>query len=355
MKVLIVKLSSLGDVVHTLPVLNVLRKGFSNSTGPVEIDWLVEEAASGIIMGHPMIDEVIVVRKGGWINSVKDNYQAARTLSKKGYDIVLDFQGLLKSGVWVWLTGGKRRIGFSNAREMSHIFLNEKLPAFDPDMHAVDRYMMLARHAVGGAYDEATEFPLDIGDVTLAEVREKLKESGVGDDFVTLLPGARWETKLWTAPGFAALARSIKEKLSLDVVLAGSEADLPLTDEIREASGAASVNMAGRTTLMELAGLLSLSRFAVTIDSGPMHIAAAVGTPVVALFGATSPRRTGPYGKGHIIIDKGLSCSPCFMRKCPEPRCMEEIAANEVMEAILNSSLAASRTPEDKTLKAESS
>lgn len=355
MKVLIVKLSSLGDVVHTLPVLNVLKEGFSNPDGPVEIDWLVEEAASGIITDHPMIDEVIVVKKGGWIDFLKDNYPTARRLKKKGYDMVLDFQGLLKSGVWVWFSGGKRRIGFSNAREMSHIFLNEKLPAFDPDMHAVDRYMGLARYAVGGAYDEATKFPLDVAEVTLDKVREKLKESGVGDNFVTLLPGARWETKLWTVEGFSVLARSIKEKLSLDVVIAGSELDLPLTDEIREASGASAVNMAGRTTLMELAGLLRLSRFALSVDSGPMHIAAALGTPVVALFGATSPRRTGPYGKGHIVIEKGLSCSPCFLRKCPEPRCMEEIKANEVMEAILSSSLTASSSSGDKTVKTGSS
>lgn len=353
MKVLIVKLSSLGDVVHALPVLNVLKKGFSS--GPVEIDWIVEEAASGIIMDHPMIDEVIVVKKGGWISSLKDNYATARRLAKKNYDIVLDLQGLLKSGVWVWLTKGKRRIGFSNAREMSHIFLNEKLPAFDPDMHAVDRYMGLARYAVGGVYDGPVEFPLNVSEQTLGKVREKLKESGVGDGFVTLLSGARWETKLWTVEGFAALAKSIKEKLSLDVVLAGSKSDLALTDEIREASGSATVNMAGRTTLNELAGLLSLSRFAVTIDSGPMHMAAAVGTPVVALFGATSPRRTGPYGERHIIIEKGLACSPCFMRKCPEPRCMEEITATEVMEAIRNSSLVASTTSEGKALRAESS
>jgi lipopolysaccharide heptosyltransferase I len=353
MKVLIVKLSSLGDVVHALPVLNVLKKGFSS--GPVEIDWLVEEAASGIIMDHPMIDEVIVVKKGGWVNSLSDNYATAKRLAKKNYDIVLDLQGLLKSGIWVWLTKGERRIGFSNAREMSHVFLNEKLPAFDPEMHAVDRYMMLARYAVEGAHDEAVEFPLVVSEATLGKVQEMLKESGVGDGFVTLLCGSRWETKHWTVEGFAALAKSIKEKLSLDVVLAGSEAELPLTDKIREASGAAAVNMSGRTTLMELAGLLSLSRFAVTIDSGPMHIAAAVGTPVVALFGATSPRRTGPYGEGHIVIEKGLPCSPCFMRKCPEPRCMEEITAAEVMEAIRDSSLVASTTSEGKTLRAESS
>jgi ADP-heptose:LPS heptosyltransferase len=110
--------------------------------------------------------------------------------------------------------------------------------------------------------------------------------------------------------------------------------------------------MAGQTTLKELEALLSLSSFAVTVDSGPMHIAAAAGTPVVALFGATEPGRTGPYGKGHIIIKGDHDCSPCFKRKCPEPKCMKEIRADQVMEAILSASLVDDTALDDDTLKA---
>jgi len=124
MKVLIIKLSSIGDVVHTLPALHALRAGLKAEAGGerVEIDWLVEQAASTILKGHPMIDNVIVVRNRGWIMGSNESIQTARRLAARNYDIVLDFQGLIKSGVWVLLSKGKRRIGFSNAREMSHIF-----------------------------------------------------------------------------------------------------------------------------------------------------------------------------------------------------------------------------------------
>lgn len=342
MKVLIVKLSSLGDVVHTLPALNALRWGFSGSDASVEIDWLVEEAASGIIEGHPMIDEVIVVKRDGWIKSPKENHRTARRLAAKGYDIVLDFQGLLKSGVWVLLSKGRRRIGFSNAREMSHIFLTEKVTPTDKEMHAVDRYLLLVNKALGVVDTGPVEFPVHIDEGSLDSVRAKLSGSGVVEPFVTLLPGARWDTKLWSIEGFAELATAIKERLGLSVVLVGSEVDFEMLEEIRKSSKEAAANLAGKTDLKELAALLSLSRFVVTVDSGPMHIAAALSTPVVALFGPTAAARTGPYGKGHIIIKRDLDCAPCFMRKCPDPRCMELITANDVMESILNSSIVAS-------------
>jgi len=152
MKVLIVKLSSLGDVVHALPSLDCLRRGLTASAGPgetVEIDWLVEDIPAGILSGHPMIDELIVVKRRGWLTNTLANLKTAFRLRRKRYDIVLDFQGLLKSAIWVFLSGGKRRIGFENSREMSAVFLNEKLAAYDPDMHAVDRYLLLARHVSG--------------------------------------------------------------------------------------------------------------------------------------------------------------------------------------------------------------
>ena len=342
MKVLIVKLSSLGDVVHTLPALNALRLGFSGSKTPVEIDWLVEEAASGIIEGHPMIDEVIVVKRDGWIKSPGENHRTARRLAQKGYDMVLDFQGLLKSGVWVLLSKGRRRIGFSNAREMSHIFLTEKVTPTDIEMHAVDRYMLLVGQALGDVDFGPIEFPVHIDDAKIDSIRARLSGSGVAEPFVTLLPVARWQTKLWTVKGFAELATRIKDRFGFSVVLAGSRADFEMLEEIRKTSKGAAVNLAGKTDLKELAALISLAHFVVTVDSGPMHIAAALSTPVVALFGPTAPARTGPYGKGNIIIKRDMDCSPCFLRRCPDPRCMELITANDVIEKILDSSIVAS-------------
>ncbi|MBI5810019.1 MAG: glycosyltransferase family 9 protein, partial [Deltaproteobacteria bacterium] len=144
MRVLIIKLSSIGDVVHTLPALYALRKGLEKTGARAEIDWLVEEPASAILLGHPLIDNVIVVKDRGWTRDIKGNMKAARFLAGRGYDMALDFQGLLKSSVWVHLSRGGRKIGFSNSRELSPAFLNEKLPPYDPDRHAVDRYLDLA-------------------------------------------------------------------------------------------------------------------------------------------------------------------------------------------------------------------
>lgn len=331
MKVLIIKLSSIGDVVHTLPALESLRKGLDRKGAKARIDWLVEEAASGVLKGHPMIDNLIIVKRG-WLKHYGENRKTAERLAKEGYDLVIDFQGLLKSGVWVRLTRGKRRLGFSNARELSHIFLNEKLPPYDAEKHAVDRYLELARHA-GGSRGKVS-FPMDIAKEKKS-VAAKLAGSGLKGGFFVMVTRARWDTKMWSDGKFAELASKLTEKTGLGVVLAGSASDRAALESMREKIGGKAVNMAGLTDLKELWAMMSLSDFVVTVDSGPMHIATAAGARIVALFGPTAPWRTGPYGAGHAIVRKGLNCSPCFKRKCPDPKCMSGITVDEVMEAAL--------------------
>ena len=330
MKILIVKLSSIGDVVHTLPALESLSEGFREKGVKARIDWLVEEAASSVLKGHPLINELIVVKRG-WGKNLSANWKAASGLKASGYDLVLDFQGLLKSAIWVYLSKGKRRVGFANAREGSHFAYNEKLPAYDVEQHAVDRYLTLAR-SVGGAVGEAL-FRIDA--VKAAEsVKKKLKQKGVIGPFFVMVTRGRWATKLWKDESFIELAGHLIKDKKLACVLAGSPSDKDGLDRMAESIGKGSVNMAGETDLKELFALFRLSRFAVTVDSGPMHIAAASGVKTVALFGPTAPWRTGPYGKGHVIVRKGLSCSPCFKKVCASPKCMEEITVEDVMEAI---------------------
>lgn len=330
MKVLIVKLSSIGDVVHTLPALESLSRGFRNKGIKARIDWLVEEAASSALEGHPLINELIVVKRG-WGKNFLANWKAAGALKAREYDLVLDFQGLLKSGIWVYLSKGKKRVGFSNARELSHLAYNEKLPAYDIEQHAIDRYLSLAA-SVGGDRGEAV-FRLD-AEKAVESVKKKLKAKGVDGPFFVMVTRGRWATKLWKDDRFIELAKRVIEKKNLRVVLAGSPSDKDGLGAMAAAIGKGAVNMAGETDLKELFALFRLGKFAVTVDSGPMHIAAASGTRTVALFGPTAPWRTGPYGPGHIIVRKGLACSPCFKRKCASPRCMEEITVNDVMEAV---------------------
>ncbi len=331
MKILIIKLSSIGDCVHTLPVLHALREGIRED---IEIDWLVEEAASSILTGHPLIDELIVSRRG-WRKNFAYNLSISRYLNNKKYDIVIDFQGLAKSAIWVLLSGGKRKVGFSNSRELSTFFLNDKPMAYDPDMHAVDRYMELAKYISG--YGGEVVFPVHIDRAAEARVASLLRDSGIspGDPFVVLFPVARWATKLWTVEGFSEVTRGISGRFGMKAVFAGGPEDREYISRITGAGGSGAVDLTGKTGLMELAALLSLSRLAVTVDTGPMHIACAVGTPVVALFGPTAPWRTGPYGDKNVVIRKALPCSPCFKRVCPtDNECTRDITPEEVLDAI---------------------
>lgn len=330
MKVLIIKLSSIGDVIHTLPALDALRKGFRKSGVKARIDWLVEEAASGILKGHPLIDDVIIVRRG-WGGHLRENLKTAGFLASRRYDLVMDFQGLLKSGVWVWLSKGKKRMGFSNSRELSHLFLNEKLPAYDPEKHAVDRYLDLARAA--GGIVEGVSFNIDISRSKDA-LKKKLEAKGVEGPFFALVTRARWATKLWSDELFIALSKRIAGQTGFTPVLAGGAGDKAALEDMRKAIGGKAVSLSGETDLLELAALFSLSSLVVTVDSGPMHLAAAAGAKVVALFGPTAPWRTGPYGKGHVIVRKGLECSPCFKKKCVDAKCMALITVDEVMEGV---------------------
>ncbi|MFQ5735702.1 MAG: lipopolysaccharide heptosyltransferase II [Thermodesulfobacteriota bacterium] len=332
MKVLIIKLSSIGDCIHTLPAAASLREGFRKKGIKARIDWLVEEAASSILRDSRLVDNVIVVKRG-WFSSLAQNLKTARKLAATRYDLVLDFQGLLKSGVWVFLSRGKTRMGFANAREMSHVFCNDTLDPYDPERHAVDRYLDLARHA-GGATGPAS-FRVDTGSAGKT-VAKKLKAAGLTakEPFFVLIPRARWATKLWSDARFAGLARRLSERTGYRAVLAGGPDDRAGLEALKQSIGPQAVNLAGKTDLPELAEVLRRAPFVVTVDSGPMHLAAAVGTRVVALFGPTAPWRTGPYGKGHVIVRKGLECSPCFSKKCADPRCMKDITVDDVLGAM---------------------
>jgi lipopolysaccharide heptosyltransferase I len=364
MRILIIKLSSIGDVIHTLPSLYALRKTLAGAGVRAEIDWLVEEAASSILTAHPMINNLIIVKNRGWITSRVANIKTAMYLRSRRYDMVLDFQGLMKSGIWVLLSRGRRRIGFSNARELSRIFLNDKVAPIGPEMHAVERYLQLARHAIGrtaacktvaGKKDPnaAVEFPMPDMDLPVEHIKKLLKKHGLGAGgdgqksrgFFAMVPHARWPTKLWGDEAFIEFARNAIARYGMDAVLTGGPMDRAALDSMRTHIGPRAANLAGETDLTELAALFSQADFVVTVDSGPMHIAAAVGTPVIALFGPTSPERTGPYGKkygisgrdgisgGHTIITHRLDCSPCFKKKCPEPVCMTGITVEEVLAA----------------------
>lgn len=337
--ILIIKLSAVGDVVHSLPFLEVLRDRFPSAM----IDWVVEEDASGIVESHPEIHRLIIfprkswlkrfIKKGEYIGVGKEVTKFLKELKSRRYDIVVDLQGLLKSGILTFLANGKRKIALNGGREGSLIFTNEKVAIPDPDLHALDKYLCIARYL--GATKPVWNGQIPIYDADEEHVDYLLGEIGNNSTLVAVNPMAKWESKLWELHRFASLADTIKEELEAGVVFTGSEGDKAAIEDIRSGMKTRALNLAGKTTLKELAYLYQKCAAVICTDTGSMHVAAAMGSPVVvALFGPTSPLRTGPYGAKHRVIRAGLECSPCFKKRCDDMSCMKKITVEMVFEAV---------------------
>ena len=344
MNILIVKLSAIGDVIHTLPALNAIRAHYPRA----RITWLVETAAADLVIGHRSLDRVIVSHRKRWIRELngKGRRQAMaeirnfwHELRDTTYDIIIDFQGLLKSALPVWLARGKRKIGFDRGmqhQEHSYLFYSERIPPVDMEVHALTRGLMLL-NAIGIATPSVL-YDIPVSEKDHARVKSLLGSHGTDGarPLVAINPVALWETKLWLNDRFAVLADRLVTEHGADVVFTGGPGDRRTIAEIREMMTAPAADLSGRTTLTMLAALYQRASLLVTTDTGPMHLAAAVDTPVVALFGPTAPWRTGPFGDGHCVIRTAPSCSPCFKRSCDvhQCRCMKDISVAMVVKAV---------------------
>ena len=338
--ILIIKLSSIGDVVHALPFLEVMKNSYPDS----KIDWLVEEEASQVISGHPAINRVIISKRKAWEKEILNPLKFTKVFSEavgfykelrsSSYDIVVDLQGLFRSGFLTSLSRGKRKIGMSGGREGASFFLKEPAVPVDYDQHAIDRYLKVA------AYLDCKTVRFK-GEIPVSEQDKKLAVGILGSDtesniIIAINPMAKWKTKLWEPDKFSELASILQKDLNCRIVFTGSSQDRAIIDEMIKHSGNSTgpVNLAGSTSLKELAYLYSRCSALVCTDTGPMHIAAAMGCRVVALFGPTSPLRTGPYGTGHEVIRSGIDCSPCFKKECGDTKCMNNITVDEVFAAV---------------------
>ncbi len=342
MKILIVKLSAIGDVIHTLPALNAIRRKWPDA----HITWLVEEAAADLLIGHPALDRVLVCRRKRWIRRIRAGRVAhslgeirrfVKRLRAVDYDLVLDFQALLKSALWVALARAPRKVGFDRGlehMEQSYRVLTERVPPPSMEVHALRRGMMLLQ-AIGIPADRV-EYRIPVTGMHRRQAAELLKSRGAGKrpHLVAVNPVAKWETKLWPAAAFAATADRLITDRGVDLVFTGGPEDRQAVEDILRGMKRRAVNLAGETSLLSLAALYERADIVISTDTGPMHLAAAVGTPVVALFGPTAPWRTGPYGPGHQAVRTAVACSPCFKRSCPDPVCMTRIAPDRVLAAV---------------------
>jgi 3-deoxy-D-manno-octulosonic-acid transferase/heptosyltransferase-1 len=338
-RILIVKLSAIGDVVHTLPFLEVLKGNFPRA----HIDWVVEEEASSVIQGHRDLSRVIVSRRKSWQRdlakakdirtTMKGISSFLRELRECEYDWVVDLQGLLKSGILTGLSRGKRKIGMDGAREGGGVFWSEPPAPVDYSQHAIDRYLQVADYLHCRRVPWEGRIPFSKADSAAVDfLLERSKKEQ--QPLVVVNPMARWKTKLWEPTRFADLADRIARELGGYIVFTGSRGDRAIIEQIARKMESRPLNLAGRTSLKRLAFLYSRCNALVTTDTGPMHIAAAMGCRIVALFGPTAPLRTGPYGAGHRVIRAEMDCSPCFKKTCDHTSCMGEITVDQVFEGV---------------------
>jgi len=325
MRILIVKLSSLGDIIHTLPALHNLKMAYPQA----QIDWVTEEVGRELLWGHPYLNRIIVyqrygwpekLKKGKWIRAIKEFKAFKHQLGE--YHMIFDFQGLLKSAVITFLAKGKEKIGFANGHEGSHIVLTKKFKV-DYNQHAVIRYLKLLKLANVPVDLEHIVFPLPF------QINSNL---GIPSPYIVINPIARWESKMWFQKKWRNLAQRLSV-LGYKIVFTGTKKDRNYIHNICHGLSKC-INLAGKTSLNTLISLYKKAKLVISIDTGTMHLAAATRTPVIALFGPTAPWRTGPFGKCHTVIYKALPCQPCFKKYCVTKDCLERIEVEEVIEAV---------------------
>jgi heptosyltransferase I len=353
-KILLIKLSAVGDVIHTIPVLNKLRRRYSAA----RLDWLVTPAIGELLQDHPAISNVIAFAREDWSRPWR-LAQLASALRRTGYDLVIDMHGQFRTAIFALATGAPARIGFDRpragvweasprafpesarkhawqgAREGSWLAYTHHIPVPTLDLHAVDRYLNVG--PLLGLDDGAADFSFPIPPEATARIDVLMDYYGAaGKKLAVLAPGTIWETKAWRSDGFGEVARYFLQK-GFAVTLIGSRRERAVCTEVAKLAPG-TVNLAGETTLSELAALIRRSTISVTNDSGPMHLAVAVDRPVVSIFGPTDALWIGPYGRGDAVLQAQLSCSPCYLRALSRCRhghaCMQEVSARAVIERV---------------------
>ena len=331
-RVLLIKPSSLGDVVQALPVLHALRVRFPRAT----LAWLISRACCDVLTGHPDLDEAIVFdreqyRLAGELAGPASGFFAfLRRLRRARFDLVVDLQGLLRSGVMGYATGAPRRVGLGQSREMAGRFYTDVVPVPTLDTPSVDRYWRVAEAL--GVGDTPRRFDIALPDEAIQWASERLE--ALARPLLVLSPGARWQTKRWPTNRFAVLADRFTSATGGHVVLVGSRAERPLADRVATATRQPPLNLAGETDLKQLGAVLAQADLMVTSDSGPMHMAAALGTSVVAIFTCTSPVRAGPYGEGHRVVASQTACAASYQRQCDRHmQCLDDLSVDRVWAA----------------------
>ena len=311
MKILILKPSSLGDVIQALPVLRLLKLHYPNS----EIFWWIDSALAPLIEGDPDLTGIVRFERNRWgkPRHWPEMLRSLRWLRAQSFDLVIDLQCLARSGAFAWLARGKFLVGLDEVREGARGFYDLAVPRKSFHTHAVDWYLAVLPPLGVPVHKNFVWLP-ERPEIA-AVVNSKLKTQN--SKLILLQPGARWKNKRWPAKYFSELVRALAGKIpAARFAILGDQGDQPLGETISQAAPERCLNLCGATSLPEMIEWVRLCDLMVTNDTGPMHVAAALGKPLVALFGPTEPRRTGPYGQLENVLRLDLPCSPCLKSDC---------------------------------------
>lgn len=349
MKVLIVKVSALGDVVHALPVLSYLH----SAAFDMRVDWLVEEGFAPLLEGHPLIRRVHRVntrgwRRGGTRSLLRGGWGTIAALRQEKYDMVLDLQGNSKSGLFTRLAGAPLRFGFDRGgvREWPNLLATNRQISLGEAHHVSDRSLAIARVAVPGGSEPPLAGPLTVQPAAAERVEGQFQQFGLqGEKVVVLHYGTTWTTKLWPLENWKLLAGRLVRELGVRPLFTwGNETERAAATAICEVSFGQGL-LWPRGALPELVALLARADLVVGADTGPVHIAAALGTPTVSFYRVTDAKRNGPRGDRHFLLQSPFDCSPCLRKSCErDSECGRSIDVEQVFQAISQQLSAARRS-----------
>ena len=325
-RILFVLLGAIGDVTRALPLLTRVRHAYPSAY----IAWAVEPAASSLLDYHPALDSVLLYQR---TRGSRTFLPFLRHIRQQHFDLVLDLQRHLKSGVVSFWSGAPTRVGFhrSNTKEGNWLFNTQSIDAIPDFSLKLGQYLK---------FSEALGLPDDgiVFDLRLRPEEEQRVEAMLSDTprpFAAFFLGSRWPSRFWFPQETAEVARVLQQEYGMGVVLVGGQNEVTFAQQVSTAAGGKVTNLSGKTTLRDLIGIFSRACFAMGPDSGPMHIAAAAGTPVISLWGATSPLRSAPWGSEAFVLQGSAACSPCYARHCPIGRaCMRRITPNHVIQKV---------------------
>lgn len=341
-KVLIVRLSALGDTIHTLPLARALKKQYPN----IQLDWVVEDKASKFIINNPLINNVYEIPKRKWNKSKNkianfiEYFQIINKIRKEKYDVVIDVQQLLKSSFIMGLSGAKRKISLDGGREFSGFFANEVIKTgrkpFDINYHVVKRNLDIAKYL--GCKDINPEFVIpDLSKEILPNIKKIMQNLDKTKKTIVIAPATTWYNKHWTVQGWQDVLNDLKEKYNIVITAAEREKELIYKILSRVENNGNIYDLSGMTNLGDLVYIYSNSDMVISPDSGSAHIAWAVSNPyIITLFFATSVKRTAPYGNKYYSLYPNVNCHPCMKRQCRNGVSPLSCIYNVMPEQIIN-------------------